>query len=341
MQKVSVIIPTHNRPDLLNKAINSICKQYYSNWEIIIIDDASTIAIDENKLHQYHHCSKIRVVRNTIAQGIAKVRYQGAQEATGDYIIQLDDDDLLAPETLQSCVTLLNTVPDCQIVFIGVDGFGEKKDYFNRVQTETIGKFLARTQPKEIEPDTFRFDQSIFEAMLTSVPSAFQHPMATRDAWLATNALRNQAFRLLPNINTETQAINNLTDPFNECEWSLYASILFNMILINKPFYLARCEGQRYYSVPAQKERHLHANIKLQTGLYRASQTLPALSNKQKSIKKSLAQAQFNLAYHFFYTLKRPKAWNPLLAAFTLSPCFAYAKFGLRMLFPPSKTEIE
>ena len=341
MKKISVVIPTHNRPDLLNQAINSICNQTYNDWEIIVIDDASNSAIDEIELRQKHNSSTIKVLNNEVAQGIAKVRYQGAKEATGDYIIQLDDDDLLAPEALQTCINFLNKNPHIPIAFIGVEGFGEKKDYFNRVQTEAVNKLLARTLAKTSESDTFCFDQSLFDALLISVPSAFQHPMATRKAWLTTNALRSKAFCLLPGIDTEEQAINNLTDPFNECEWSLYASVLFRSALINKPFYLARCEGHRYYSVPAQKERHLYANIKLQSCLYQASRSLADLAKKQPEIKKTLAQNYFNLAYHFFYTRQKEKAWKPLWTALKLFPRLAYAKFGLRMLLPPSRTPIE
>lgn len=341
MKKVSVVIPTHNRPDLLNKAINSIREQSYTNWEIIVIDDASTFTIDEAKLRKLHNHSSIKVIRNLTAQGIAKVRYQGAKEAKGDYIIQLDDDDLLSPETLHSCVNFLQSNPELPIVFIGVKGFGEKRDYFNRVQRKAVNKLLDLTQAKEQEPDTFYFYQSLFQALLTSVPSAFQHPMATRKAWLATNALRNQAFYLLPNIETEIQAINNLTDPFNECEWSLYASTLFNIGFINQPFYLARCEGQRYYSVPEQKEHHLHANIKLKTCLYQASLKLPELSGKQKASKESLAQTYFNLAYHFFYTHQRPKAWKPFMRSLSLQPCLSNLKFGIRiLLLPASNTKL-
>ena len=44
MAEVSIVIPTKNRPQLLNRAINSILKQTYEDWELFIINDAETKA---------------------------------------------------------------------------------------------------------------------------------------------------------------------------------------------------------------------------------------------------------------------------------------------------------
>ena len=90
---ISVIIPTHNRSELLNRAVTSVKGQTFNDFEIIIADDASdddtkTIARDwaiRDKRFQYYRSS-----RNV---GAAAVRNQAVKLAKAEYICFLDDDD--------------------------------------------------------------------------------------------------------------------------------------------------------------------------------------------------------------------------------------------------------
>lgn len=103
--KVSIIIPTYNRSDILCRAVRSIISQTYDDFELIIIDDASTDdtpnaigAIDDNRII-YH-----RKIKN---EGGARARNTGMALASGDYIAFLDSDDEWMPEKLEKQVSLM------------------------------------------------------------------------------------------------------------------------------------------------------------------------------------------------------------------------------------------
>lgn len=332
---ISVIIPTHNRPDLLPAAIESIKNQTINNLELIIVDDASDPPVNEDLLRRQYG-KEIRVVRNTFSQGIAKVRHQGVLEATGKFVVQLDDDDMLATNALEACISTLESCPDAEIAFLGVKGFGKRKTQFDRVQNQAINKILNYTHVEQIETNVYLMRTTLFNALLNSVPMSFQRPFTTRKAWISINELRNKAFKVSPDINDDTQALDHLTDPLNESEWSLYASTRFNSIYINKPLYLQRCEGNSYYS-SGQKEQQLNANIKIHADLLKASYLLPELKERKKILQESLSKCHFNRAYYYFNNGNRNKAWRPLLNAMKLSPTIGHLKFAIRMLFPVNK----
>ena len=101
--KVSVIIPTHNRFKYLLNAIDSIKNQTYKNIEIIVINDAST-----QKQYYDHNWNNIQIIHlNKSSKEIignpspGYVRNIGIEKATGKYIAFCDDDDIWLPEKLE------------------------------------------------------------------------------------------------------------------------------------------------------------------------------------------------------------------------------------------------
>ena len=96
MPKVSVIIPTHNRPHLLARADAESARAAGADVEIIVVDDASrdaTAAVCQN-------LTGIKYVRVERNQGVAGARNIGILASTGKYVAFLDDDDLRLPGSL-------------------------------------------------------------------------------------------------------------------------------------------------------------------------------------------------------------------------------------------------
>jgi len=109
MPKVSVIIPTHNRAALLRRAIASVLRQSFQDFEIVLIDDASDD--DTRAAIASQSDVRIRYFRNGRNRGEAVSRNAGVAHATGEYIAFLDDDDTWLPEKLETQVRLLDRCP--------------------------------------------------------------------------------------------------------------------------------------------------------------------------------------------------------------------------------------
>jgi hypothetical protein len=103
MAKVSIIIPTHNRPNLLPRAIDSALNAG-SDVEVIVVDDAS---VDETG-SVCRSMAGIRYIRLDHNQGTAGARNVGILASTAQYIALLDDDDLRLPGSLDLEVDALN-----------------------------------------------------------------------------------------------------------------------------------------------------------------------------------------------------------------------------------------
>ncbi len=88
---ISIIIPTYNRAQLLKRAIESLLKQTYQGFEIIVVDDASTDSTAE--VVTGFDDGRIRYLRHSRNQGPSAARNTGIKVAKGEYIAFLDDDD--------------------------------------------------------------------------------------------------------------------------------------------------------------------------------------------------------------------------------------------------------
>ena len=113
MKLVSVIIPAYNGEAYIGKAIASIVAQTHTHYEIIVVDDGSTDRTAEI-VSQYN---TIYLFQNN--QGVAQARNRGLEEATGDYIAFLDQDDFFLPEKLALQVSLMESQPDLALVNSG------------------------------------------------------------------------------------------------------------------------------------------------------------------------------------------------------------------------------
>jgi glycosyltransferase involved in cell wall biosynthesis len=107
---VSVVVITHNRPSLLLNAIQSVRNQTYKHIEIIVVDDCSSVDIGQTVLS---YDPVIRVVRNPTNSGPSCSRNRGIDDARGDVIAFLDDDDEWLPNKLDEQVSLLHEADAC------------------------------------------------------------------------------------------------------------------------------------------------------------------------------------------------------------------------------------
>lgn len=107
MALISVVIPTKNRLDLLKTALQSVYNQTYPHVEIIVVDDSSDDGSREY-LMKLSAEGRLKYYRNESSQGGAATRNRGIQEASGEFIAFLDDDDEWMPQKLEKQVKLFD-----------------------------------------------------------------------------------------------------------------------------------------------------------------------------------------------------------------------------------------
>ena len=98
---VSIVVPMHNAARFIHDTIQTAQAQTYKNWEMLIVDDASTddsVAIVKNYVEAD---SRIRLLSQTTNGGAAKARNAGVAASKGRYIAFLDADDLWHPDKLR------------------------------------------------------------------------------------------------------------------------------------------------------------------------------------------------------------------------------------------------
>ena len=120
MNKISIVVAVYNSEKTLQKCVDSLLNQTYTNIEIILVNDCSkdrSLSICE----QYgSHNNRIVVVNNQKNQGVSATRNKGIDVSTGDYICFVDSDDYVEPNYVSSLVSYykqFDLMPICGFVF--------------------------------------------------------------------------------------------------------------------------------------------------------------------------------------------------------------------------------
>ena len=121
---VSIIIPTKNRVDLLREAINSVRRQTYSHWELVVVDDGSIDETVREVVSMGGGDRRIRLIeRRSGPTGADACRNKGLRNAKGNYIVFLDSDDALSPSCLMQRVNVIQESPDLDFAVFQCEAF--------------------------------------------------------------------------------------------------------------------------------------------------------------------------------------------------------------------------
>ena len=120
---VSVVVPTHEREDLLVEAVRSATGQTRAPLEVLVVDDAGSAATREAvERGAVGSTVPVRYLHNAEGDGASSSRNLGAEHAVGDLVAFLDDDDLWHPRYLATAVRSL-VQQDSHAVFTRLDRF--------------------------------------------------------------------------------------------------------------------------------------------------------------------------------------------------------------------------
>ena len=153
---VSVVIPAYNAASFLEETVQSVFKQTYSQWEIIIVNDGSTDNTED--IVRSFRDDRITYVKQKNA-GVAAARNKGALYATGEFIVFFDADDIMTPEFLSERVNALKS--DETIGYAGglIQSFPELN--IRKAATDPVNEILFFSTSVATVPSNYVFRRDL------------------------------------------------------------------------------------------------------------------------------------------------------------------------------------
>jgi glycosyltransferase involved in cell wall biosynthesis len=110
MPRVTVVIPTHNRRDLVREAVGTVLAQTFCDFELIVVDDGST----DGTAEALGGLGGLRCLRQD-HRGVSAARNRGVREGRGELVAFLDSDDLWHPRKLEIQTAFMDGRPDAKV----------------------------------------------------------------------------------------------------------------------------------------------------------------------------------------------------------------------------------
>lgn len=133
MSSVSIVLPTYNGERYIKESIESVIKQTYTDWELIIVNDCSTDTTKEIINRYAEADNRIKVISNEINLKLPKSLNIGFGVANSDYLTWTSDDNYYLPDAIDKMVNFLENNPNCQMVVADMENIDDAGN--------VIGKF--------------------------------------------------------------------------------------------------------------------------------------------------------------------------------------------------------
>lgn len=316
--KISVVIPAHNRPALLEEAVASVVQQTHGDWELVIVDDGSVPPVSLTSFPG-SDADKVRLLRHETPQGVARTKNAGIAAATGEVVTLLDDDDLFDPDALATIRDAFAYIPTLDCLFLGVEPFGPYAANPAVSRQKAVEKIIAETRPTESD-GIYVFGGDLFKALLRSVPIDFQRPAARKGAWNIVGGFDE-------------------TTLFSESGWAIKASAMCKVALTRQPVTRWRIHDSNFGWVSGEEAgdaalRQLDntlASAKALEGHFAHKQRIA--SSQLEQTRLHLSEAYFSRAY-FLRDADKRLGLPSLLRSFLLSPGPKHLKLLLSYCLP-------
>lgn len=121
---ISIVIPAYNASGHIGETLDSVKKQTYTNWEIILVNDCSTDhTVNLVKQFAEQVSSTIKVITNETNSGVSVSRNVAVANASGSWLALLDSDDVWLPNHLETLVNEVVKESGLNIVYSGFQAF--------------------------------------------------------------------------------------------------------------------------------------------------------------------------------------------------------------------------
>ena len=188
MKKVSIIMPCYNDGVYIEEAIESVKSQTYPNVELIIIDDGSDEETTVNIINNLEG-ENVKVLHTNRLRP-AGARNFGIAQATGEYILPVDADDIIEPDYVEKAVQIMERNENIGIVYCHADLFGESSGRWELPDYSTESMLL----------DNVIFVTAMFRKADWEVVGGFNTDMhdgmEDYDFWLSIIELEREVYQL-------------------------------------------------------------------------------------------------------------------------------------------------
>lgn len=168
--ETTIILPVYNAERYLKQCIQSIVNQTYKDFELIVVDDASTDSTSQILKEFAKKDSRIQLHRNTANQGVAYTMNKAISFANGQYITIMNADDIMLPERLKLSIKFLKANPNYICTGTQVDLINNKDEVvghkefptshekiYNSMLTINPVQHSSMTINKDLLPEDFTF----------------------------------------------------------------------------------------------------------------------------------------------------------------------------------------
>jgi glycosyltransferase involved in cell wall biosynthesis len=320
MPRFSVILPTHDRLDMLRQAIASVAAQTFPDWELIVVDDASKVPIGEDDLLNLTG-GKARLLRLTNSHGGAGAKSAGAAAAQGQVLAFLDDDDLWDPSYLERANRALASAMEVRILFMGVRWFGERAKSGQAAQERGMQIIRQQTRATKDANGLDRYaGDALFAALLQRVPMPFQRPVVYRKDYEAIGGYRAECLLW-------------------DCDWALRAALHGECALLDEGLYLQRASGQGYSSQGRRALEHTRSNLEIKESLLGH----PAVSDRARRqlVRQALHRDWKDYAWQLGRQGSKQEAYKALRSAFRYGLSGGLLKIWIGVLLGKTRVGVE
>lgn len=256
--KISIVLPTYNGADFLAQAIDSILNQTMSDFELIIVDDASTDKTPDIIADYVRKDKRIHSIRNPYNQHIATSLNNGFKVAKGKYLTWTSDDNLYRPRALAVLSDYLDEHPEVDLVYSDWTKFNVVSGIEERMHFDTT--------PKDILENCIVGPCFMYRSQIAQKVGAYDsmYPLVQDyDYWLrfyleasfATLPEDLYIYRLHPNCLTEQKKQQLWHD--TNIVWDRYIPVYIDRFPELLPQFGGRYHQLMYKQCPSQKTLEL------------------------------------------------------------------------------------
>lgn len=175
-EMISIVLPIYNGQEYIQQCIESILKQTYTDWELIVSDDHSwdrTIEIIKS-----YKDPRIKIIQNNAQRGIFQNMNNAIRHASGDYIQLFNQDDVMLSTMLERQISLLYKYPDAGMVFCKKYNINEAGEAIE-VPSSSATTHFHSVLPELITPQ----EGYQYFVAFGCIPGNLSPVMITREAW--------------------------------------------------------------------------------------------------------------------------------------------------------------